>query len=92
MCVQLRQLRLFNAAEDEAAPGEVAARLFAGAAKCRLSPPKRRPPTGNFKRKTGLVRLINSTDSQRCQNETFKKQNSMYISFSYGAMIMPKHA
>lgn len=30
MCVQLRQLRLFNAVEDEAAPGDFLARLFAG--------------------------------------------------------------
>lgn len=35
MCVQLRQLRLFNAAEDEAAPGDVSASLFAGC--CQIS-------------------------------------------------------
>lgn len=35
MCVQLRQLRLFNAAEDEAAPGDVSARLFVSC--CQLS-------------------------------------------------------
>lgn len=37
MCVQLRQLRLFNAAEDEAAPGDVSARLFAARRQLFLS-------------------------------------------------------
>lgn len=33
--MRLRRIRLFNAADDEAAPGDVSARLFAG---CRQAP------------------------------------------------------